>query len=386
MAGLMGIPKAAQISLNDLIDNCAEIKPGMEVLLLAHRDGLAGTGPNIVDEEAVAWTTSMVEARGANCTVMWIEEPDIVHHWRYPPVVKGAAGAADILLNFSSTLTNEEIEEFRMHMRSADTWNVRVFATTAPLLMSRWAQTPYELVSMIRHCASKPFMQDNTPFIMTDPNGTHLEGKVVVPTARGRIPGVPYGRWRRETGRYVPWPEWVHTQIRCQDVNGIYRFDRMLSWWSVHIGIDPVWQEPVTVEVKDSRIVSISGGPEAAKIRAFLQELEGKVGDKIWAFDTFHFGVHPNAKVSLSECSDEIKRRVIDHSNSCNLHWHLGSAPANDSYPYWVHITADIRHATLKVGDTLVYDNGYLCALDDPEVIAVAQKYPDRPGLPGHQK
>jgi hypothetical protein len=33
------------------------------------------------------------------------------------------------------------------------------------------------------------------------------------------------------------------------------------------------------------------------------------------------------------------------------------------------------------VGDTLLYDRGHLMALDHPEVLAVAAKYPDRPGL-----
>lgn len=385
MAIQVGIPREAMISLTDMVDNCAQIKPGMEVLILAHKDGLYG-GVNLVDEEAVAWTASVVQSRGANCSILWFDEPNITHKWRYPPIVKGAVSGSDVVLNFSSTLTNEEMQEFRFHMREADTWNIRIFALTAPLLMTEWAQTPYELVSTIRRVSSKPFMTDMSPFVMTDPNGTHLEGYTILPVKREGIPGVAYGKPRRETGRYAPWPEWLHTQVRCKDVNGVFNFNRMLGWWAIHIGIDPEWEVPVHIEVEDGRMVKISGGPEAGKIERFLKELEDKVGDGIWKFDTFHFGVHPNAKVQKYQCPHDLHRRLINHSHSSNLHWHLGSAPANDKYPFWPHITGDIRNATLKVGDTLAYDNGYLCALDDPEVLAVAAKYPDRPGLPGRVK
>jgi hypothetical protein len=75
-------------------------------------------------------------------------------------------------------------------------------------------------------------------------------------------------------------------------------------------------------------------------------------------------------------------RRLIEHSHSSNIHVHVGSAPSNPKYPYWPHITGDIRNATLKVADTLVYDKGYLTFLNDPGVIEVAQRYPGRPGLP----
>ena len=73
---------------------------------------------------------------------------------------------------------------------------------------------------------------------------------------------------------------------------------------------------------------------------------------------------------------------MIDHSHSSNIHVHVGAPlDTDDSYPYWMHCTGDIRTASFKVGDTLVYDRGHLTALDDPAVVAIAEKYPDRPGL-----
>jgi hypothetical protein len=370
------------VSLADMVDNCAEIKPGMEVLILAHKDGLYG-GDNLVDEEAVAWTSSVIQSRGAHCSILWIDEPQKVHEWRYPPIVKGAVAGADMLISTLFHIGTTEFGEFRKHLEDAGTWMVRMFPVTAPLLMSEWAQTPYELVSTIRHVSSNPFLKHMSKFVLTDPNGTCLEGYTLDPVQRPGIPGLPYNSFRKAVRRVAFWPEWVHPPINCKDISGVYFFNRMLSWWSRYIGIKPEWDEPIRIDVKDNRIDNISGGYEAAALRCFLESMVEKVGDGIWNFDTFHFGVHPNATIQDYQCPNVLHRRIINHSHISNLHVHIGSAPANANYGGYPHITGDIRRPTLTVGDTLVYDDGYLCCLDDPEVLKVAVKYPDRPGLPG---
>ena len=53
----VGIPQAAMNSLIDLVDNVAEVKPGMEVVIVAHKDGLYG-GDNLVDEEVIRGTVA----------------------------------------------------------------------------------------------------------------------------------------------------------------------------------------------------------------------------------------------------------------------------------------------------------------------------------------
>ena len=57
-----------------MIDNCARVKPGMNVLIIAANDGLHG-GVNIVDQETVAWLHAAVVQRGADATVIWCDLP-----------------------------------------------------------------------------------------------------------------------------------------------------------------------------------------------------------------------------------------------------------------------------------------------------------------------
>ena len=93
----VGIPQAAMNSLIDLVDNVAEVKPGMEVVIVAHKDGLYG-GDNLVDEEAVSWMSSVVQSRGAHCSILWLDDPQEPHHWRYPPILRGVVEEADLVL------------------------------------------------------------------------------------------------------------------------------------------------------------------------------------------------------------------------------------------------------------------------------------------------
>jgi hypothetical protein len=112
-----------------------------------------------------------------------------------------------------------------------------------------------------------------------------------------------------------------------------------------------------------------------------MMYLKGRIGDSVFTFPSIHSGVHPQAEVGPQQCPSLLYRRMIEHSNSSFVHGHIGRGAPGQGYPYWLHITADIRNATWRVGKNLVHDRGHLTVLDHPEVLAVAAKYPDRPGL-----
>ena len=65
MPSRQGITRGAALAVGDLLDNCARIREGQEVLLLAHVDGLYG-GDNLVDETAISWIQAAIQERGAS--------------------------------------------------------------------------------------------------------------------------------------------------------------------------------------------------------------------------------------------------------------------------------------------------------------------------------
>jgi hypothetical protein len=200
---------------------------------------------------------------------------------------------------------------------------------------------------------------------LSDENGTCLEGEV----APSDNPAFPDYNVRRDIGYYFPWPEWVQPPIVMKKVNGVFIFNCMLSWWSRYIGISPYFEKPIRMEIKNCPITKIDGGFEADALSRFLFSMKERVGDVVYGFNTLHFGVHPQAYVEEHQCTNLLYRRLIEHSQNCNIHVHIG-APSdgepNPSYPYSTHITGDVRHATFVVGNITVHDRGHLTALDDP--------------------
>lgn len=375
----IGTPKGVAIAINDMLENCARIQPGQEVLLLAHIDGLHG-GDNMVDEQAISWIQYAVEMKGANATVLWINEQAVPHAWRLPPVVKAAIKACDVLINHSFDIVVEENIEFRELCLSKKNFvMVRNFATTAALLCTDWAQTPYELVSEIRYQMLKNY-QVGQSWQLEDYLGSHLEGQIDSPTTDHSW-SAPYLTRREEVGPYRPWPEWVHTPIKIKETNGVFIFDCMLSWWSRYIGISPNFSEPIRLTIDNNTITKIEGGQEADALNSFLEAMKDRLGKRVYDFDHMHSGVHPHAAVAPHQCPSVLYRRIIDHSHASNIHFHIGGPPATKEYPYWMHITGDTRTATFRVGKNLVHDKGILTTLTDPAVIAVAKKYPGRPSL-----
>jgi hypothetical protein len=378
MVGTTGIPRGAAVAIDDMLDHCAQIQTGQEVLILAQIDGLYG-GDNLVDELAISWIQGAIQNRGANPSILWIDEPAKPHAWRIPPILKAALNRCDVMINHSFDLVAEEIIEFRklFDSKSPEFIMVRNFATTSDLLCTSWAQTPHELVCEIRYHASTPF-KEGLSWELTHENGTHLEG-TVAPSSNPLFPS--YNTRRHEVGGYRPWPEWVIPPIDIRATSGIVVFDRMLSWWSRYIGISPFFKEPIRLNIENCRITKIEGGQEADALRRFLAEMVTHLGDGVYNFTGIHCGVHPQTHVGPHQCPSLIYRRVIEHSGCSNIHVHIGAPPPRDAYPYWMHCTGDLLNATWRVGDTLLLDRGHLTALDHPDVRAVADKYPGRPGL-----
>ena len=370
----------AAAAVGDMLDECARIQAGQEVLILAYQDGLRG-GDNFVDEQAIAWIREGVQERGANVSVLWADERSTPHHWRFPPVVRAAFAASDVMINNTLDLSFEELLDFKRFTWDEKKLVVRNFATTSTLLGTAWARTPYRLVSEIRYQAARLVGIGET-FRLTDPNGTDLEGEVLPAYHRDHPWFTTYAVRRDEVGYYRPWPEWVVPPIHLGGTRGIFVFDRMLSWWSRYLGISPYFDEPVRLTVEGNRIVKIEGGDEADALRRFLASLQDRTGKDAYNFDALHFGVHPNASVTAEECPNILYQRLIEHSHTSNIHVHIGVPELTKDYPYWTHITGDVREATFKVGDVLIHDKGHLTALDLPAVEEVAGEYPGRPGLP----
>jgi leucyl aminopeptidase (aminopeptidase T) len=378
------MPQQIAIAIDDLVDNCGNVQPGQHVLIVAANDGLYG-GVNIVDEPTVNWIQAAVQQRGAHASVLWLDmptRPAVIWNeggkpvaWRIPPVLKGALSGADVFINLCVDLSfEEELKEIADICREHEVPMVRNMATTAPLLASAWGQTPYELVSEIRFQTAS-LLQPGAHWTLTHPNGTHLEGTI------GTAASASAYASRRTEGLYRPFPEGVFPAATTKDAEGTLVFEGTNPIWARHIGVPSKFEAPIELTIKNGFIREFRGGSDADRWRGCYAAMSKVLGEEAYRIRGTHGGVHPYARVSERQCPDDDYRNFIEHHHWSSQHVHLGNSHGNDDFPYNMHVTAEIRGATLQVGDKYLWKDGRLTALDHPAVKAIAAKYPGRPGL-----
>ena len=207
--------------------------------------------------------------------VIWPDIPTRDTVWRIPPIVKQAMKAADVLISHVLDLSSEEeLKELPETLREYHLPMVRNMATTAPLLASAWARTPHELIAEIRYRTAE-LVKPGEQWVLTHPNGTHLEG-TVGPPPRG---AAEYAYWRKD-GFYRPFPDGIYPAVNPVDTEGIYIFDHMMPVWARHIGIPPHFSQAVHITVEKNHIVKLGGAREAETLRGFLAELAKQLGEK----------------------------------------------------------------------------------------------------------
>ena len=135
MSSPSGISRQAAVAVGDMLDCCARVRAGQEVLIAAHVEGLHG-GDNLVDEQAVSWIQMAVEARGANASTYGSTRLPRPTPGAFLPVLKAAIEGSDVFINNLFDLSFEEIVEFKQFLWARKKLMVRNMATTAPLLCS----------------------------------------------------------------------------------------------------------------------------------------------------------------------------------------------------------------------------------------------------------
>ena len=129
---------------------------------------------------------------------------------------------------------------------------------------------------------------------------------------------------------------------------------------------DSAYQEPVTCQMKQGRIVSIDGGKEADMFRRVIEE------DLDNVCQLREIGVGHNPKVPTWR--GERGYHGANHAGA--VHWGFGGGHQKKR----IHVDAIIFQTTVKANGTVIIDRGRLKALDDPEIRKMASQYgdPDR--------
>lgn len=391
MSSALTIPAAAAIAIGDMLDNCAQIEAGQHVVVVAARDGLYG-GFNIVDECVIDWIQMGLAERGADVSVVWMDVPsrpsvvwgenrDMGTAWRIPPSVKAAMKAADVIVSNVFDLSYEEELREMQEVVDGGVKFVRNMATTAALISSPWALTPYELVSEIRFQASD-FGAPGDSWELTHPNGSQLSGTIEKPWDDRHFGGWErYGAYRASLSPYRPFPEGIQVPWRTVGASGTAIVTEFGVIWARHIGLPQPFDRPVTIQVEDNRMIRFEGGEEARILTEFYNYLSRYMGEDAYLVGALHGGIHPSARVTALQCPSPRYRAFVEHHHWGSVHFHAGNHRDVPGMPYATHISAEFRGAELRVDGKVLYGGDRLSVATHPKVLEIAARYPDRPGL-----
>ena len=125
-----------------MLDDCVELEPGEEVLIVADINGLHG-GDSLVDQEAISWIQSGVQATRRQRLGPVDRRETRGRCLADPQVATAAMAGCDVVINNAFfDLPTTELAGFRAFFKEKTSRCCAISRRTAPLLCSAWAQTP----------------------------------------------------------------------------------------------------------------------------------------------------------------------------------------------------------------------------------------------------
>jgi 2,5-dihydroxypyridine 5,6-dioxygenase len=357
--------------VNNCLFNCAKIKAGDNVLILS----LIADHYNPVDDEVVKALAATAQMAGARVQILWTSGMEKGWWDEVPPIVLGAFGAADVVINNTCAI-GRPLKAVRSLMFGKGIVMVRNMAVTVDVMSSDWASFPFPLSDEITRRVGEVIERGRT-WRVVHPNGTDISGKFGRPSPTQS--GFSAYNVLRAESKNRPFPQGNHVPVTVVESNGIIVTEQAIPMESRHVGMpEERFSQPVRVTLENNKMTHFEGGPEAEALKKFFSDVAVHIGEDAWNLSSFHSGIHPKAKMYASQNNLEMQRRA-EHNSPRIMHFHLGGSKVKPDfdYPFMFHISVEEENATIYVDGEKLSDAGHLTVLDDPEVRAIAGQYGD---------
>ncbi len=318
-----------------------------------------------VHSSVVAALTAAIEETGATLSILQTHAPVFRFGEKLSPVEEAAITNANVLIHVFDLQNAASVDNADIYrcMWEHDLRVTSVIATTPEIMASDWALYPPELHYMIWTRSAR--LLHETEGHLTDNLGTDLRMKFF-PWPEGdpfasSWAQVKEGKVHRPPGTWEFFPGGT-IAVCPQEVEGTLVFE-LLEGFAGYLS------EPIRLTIRDHRVTSVEGGEEARWLKD--QMLRHRNGNY---FCEFAWGVNPR-----SPLQEGLKVKAPDtllFRRAGSYHCAVGLWPGM-GVPSPFHWDGGGMRATLTLGNTTVFDKGYLTMLDNEEVRDVAAKYGD---------
>ena len=339
------------------------VRPGERLLML--------TDP-LLDPAVIQAVQGLCLSRGAHFEMYMAPNTTLP---AVPETVKPLIAGVDVVV---STWFCSIEDPFNVAQRKAgQRWIKITYFRDLDLLHTPHAAFPVDLVGEIIRATERRFPKGRDfELRFSDARGSDLR---IPYTAAMRDAMFAGNRWRGkmkadEPGCYVHYlpthgPNFWDSTAMKHDGNAALAIDGVLYPQGA-IGFDQVFEEPIAVEFRNRLVTAVHGhSTEAGLLREML------MGGKL--IEGGGCGFNPRAP-----------RNVIYPAGSNApgaLHFGIDLAQPSDwirrHMPNWeeppVHQDLVVLDATVTAGEETIIDQGFLCALRDPQVVQTAARYGD---------
>jgi hypothetical protein len=324
----------------NLVNNCAEVKKGDDVLILNE------TGK--VDKELATLITDAVKESRAEYHVMWGESIGRSSA-AIPKVLIGALLSADKVIS-NYTLNRAVLDEYT---KGKGVTQINNTCRTPSLMSSSHARYHWGMVRATYSRLEEIFSAAKR-WRITSPAGTEIWGDI------GKGSEVADAYFAREAAalRFIRvFPGEVYTPVGSLKAEG-----RVVVEY-INMRDNAPWEETATLTIKNDKVIKVEGGVRAKQLECEIETNLKKHGEKATKLDSWHGGMNPKARVPTPE------NMTLQGATSSPalMHFHLGRLKEP--------ISAGILNHTVEVDGKKIYEGGRLLILDDPKIKEAERSY-----------
>jgi hypothetical protein len=338
------------VAIDNLLLHCAKIKPAQRVLFINETDSPS------VDRATVEAIAARARELGAEVSTIWasrVPGPDEI-----PEHIVAGISASDVTIishNLGGLL--------RLRPIPGNGIAVHNYAGTDAILDSDWTRVPYELWEFVGGAIAGDLKQ-RTSWHITCPRGTDIRGTVPADNLKNAYPNVFSTR---------TFPIGTHQPFSASTANGTLALQWLVSSANHDIGDGIKLDRPVVAEVRNGRIVDVSGRPADTSVaRRFLENAGRLTNNDPYRLSSWHAGTNPQAFTAWSDVSHLARWQTLAHNNPRTLHFHV----VGEATPGEISLPLIDPIVTLD-GDTL-WDRGRFTLLERADIREAAKAYDDR--------
>ena len=326
-----------EAGVQNCVVDCGGVQRGQTVYVVSEEGA--------VDRKVADSVAEWARDRGARVETVWGPKIPKEHAEDIPADVLDAYGKADVLFSHYPSLRREVLQP---HFPGEARVRVPNRARTVALMSSPWAAFPYS----VQRAAAVTVDSMSSPgkrWRITSPAGTDVRGMF---GSRDSAVAEAYfveeegGRARRN------FPGGVHSPVMAIAAEGIIVADHLAGFKQMSK------TDPLTLELKEGRVVSVKGGDDEGEMIAALRRTDGFI-------DSWHAGVNPMTIVPIARTENPAEWYSYSHCSPTIVHFHVGRSNA----PIDV---ACFNHSTTIEGRR-IYDNGRLLIWDHPDVASAVK-------------